>query len=98
MKKTRILSIVLALALVLAMVSMTGMAEESAAEEILTVRVGCILPYSGAATNNSDAAQMAIDAYIKYFNENMGGFDRNIEIEWGIWGLREYFRRSCIGI
>lgn len=82
MKKTRILSIVLALALVLAMVSMTGMAEESAAEEILTVRVGCILPYSGAATNNSDAAQMAIDAYIKYFNENMGGFDRNIEIEW----------------
>ena len=83
MKKSKILSIFLTLVLVFAMMAAAGIAEDASGnEETLTVRVGCILPYSGAATNNSDAAQMAIDAYIKYFNENMGGFDRNIEIEW----------------
>jgi len=52
-------------------------------DEMLTVRVGCILPYSGAATNNSEAASMAIEAYEQYFYEKMGWDDgRNIKIEW----------------
>jgi branched-chain amino acid transport system substrate-binding protein len=57
-------------------------AEETMSEDVQVIKIGALLPMSGAVASQGELMKMGLEAAVEYFNENVG-FEslENVEIE-----------------